>query len=291
MRDLFAIRADAGGREAAGITFRGLQRGTEKEGRPMRRIGAGVCVLACAAVAVPTASAGGTSVGDVHVSDRAASVRVVVAVTGGTVSAREGSVQAIDPEPGDGRAVIEIAGAAIPGPGTVASGSGVQVRLAASPDGARIVLDSARRTFKFVSYSASGRGDRLIIDLWKGTGARRDQMILSDGCLRITRWNPGRQRASLAGLELRPLFEHGLVISVRDAQGRRLGLQAVTATEGAFAPDFSGYLRPGRWSGTVTYGVAEPRRGLLEAWSASARDGALECLVQVPVLLRPPRAR
>ena len=253
----------------------------------MKRIGAGVCVLACAAVAVPTASAGGTSVGDVTVSDRAASVRVVVAVTGGTVSAREGSVQAIDPQPGDGRAVIEIAGAAIPAPGTVASGSGVQVRLAAGPGGARIVLDAARRAFKFVSYTASGSGDRLVIDLWKGTGARRAQQILDDGCLRITRWNPGSGLARLVGLELTPLFEHNVVISVRDAQGRRVGLRAVTATEGTFKPDFSGYLRPGRWSGTVSYTVPEQRRGLLEAWSSSARDGALDCLVQVPVVLRP----
>jgi hypothetical protein len=253
----------------------------------MVRIGAGLLVLAGMAVAVPAASAGGTSIGDVQVTDRAATVRIVVAVTGGSVSAREGSVQAIDPEPGDGRAVIEIAGAAISAPGTVASGSGVRVRLAASPDGARVVLDAARRDFKFVSYKASGRGDRLIIDLWKGTGATAGQRILDDGCLRITGWAGGRSRASLRGLELRPLFEHNVVISLRDAQGRRLALKPLTATEGTFKPDFSGYLRPGRWSGVLNYAVSAPRRALLEAWSASARDGALECLVQVPVIVRP----
>ncbi len=253
----------------------------------MVRIGAGLCVLACAAVAVPTASAGGTSVSDVTVTDRAATVRVVVSVTGGTVSAREGVVQAIDAEPGDGRAVIEIANAGIPAPGTVASGSGVQVRLAASPSGARIVLDGARRAFKFVSYKASGRGDRLVIDLWKGTGARRDMQVLNDGCLRLTGWNPGNGLARLVGLELTPIFEHNVVLSVRDAQGRRVGLRPVTATEGTFKADFSGYLKPGRWNGNVPYTVGEPRRGLLEAWSSSARDGALECLVQVPVVLRP----
>jgi hypothetical protein len=253
----------------------------------MVRIGAGLVVLAGMAVAVPVALAGGTAVGDIRVVDRAATVRVVVAVTGGTVSAREGSVQAIDPEPGDGRAVIEIAGASIAAPGTVASGSGVRVRLAASPEGARIVLDGARRAFKFVSYRASGRGDRLIIDLWKGTGARRDMRVLDDGCLRLTRWRPGNGLARLAGRELTPIFEHNVVLSVRDAQGRRVGLRAVTATEGTFKPDFSGYLTPGRWSGTVSYTVPEPRRGMLEAWSASARDGALDCLVQVPVMLRP----
>ncbi len=183
--------------------------------------------------------------------------------------------------------MIEIANAGIPAPGTVAGGSGVRVRLAASPSGARIVLDGARRAFKFVSYKTSGRGDRLVIDLWKGTGARRDMQVLNDGCLRLTRWNPGKGLARLGGLELTPIFEHNVVLSVRDAQGRRVGLRAVTATEGTFKPDFSGYLKPGRWNGTVAYTVGEQRRGMLEAWSASARDGALECLVQVPVVLRP----
>ena len=189
--------------------------------------------------------------------------------------------------PSDGQAVIEIARAGIPGPGTLVSGAGVRVTREKVSTGVRLRLLSDRRAFKFVSYRSSGSGTRLVIDLWKGTGARRDQQVLDDGCLRITRWNPGNGLARLVGLELRPLFEHNVVISVRDAQGRRVGLRAVIATEGTFKPDFSGYLKPGRWSGTVAYTVPEVRRGLLEAWSSSARDGALECLVQVPVVLRP----
>ena len=33
--------------------------------------------------------------------------------------------------------------------------------------------------------------------------------------------------------------------------------------------------------------VSGPTRAMLEAWSTSAKDGSLECLVQVPVILRP----
>jgi hypothetical protein len=37
----------------------------------------------------------------------------------------------------------------------------------------------------------------------------------------------------------------------------------------------------------MPYIVTARHRAMLRAWVTSARDGALECLVQVPVLVRP----
>jgi hypothetical protein len=127
-----------------------------------------------------------------------------------------------------------------------------------------------------------------VIDLWKAT-TRRSATIRDDGCLRITRWGGGGGRTSARGRELEPLFEHGLVLSVRleGAGGATVALTPVTAREGRFRADFSGYSVPGRWSGIVRHSVSGPTRAMLEAWSTSAKDGSLECLVQVPVMLRP----
>ena len=71
------------------------------------------------------------------------------------------------------------------------------------------------------------------------------------------------------------------------AGGATVALTPVTAREGRFRPDFSGYSVPGRWSGVVRHSVSGPTRAMLEAWSTSAKDGSLECLVHVPVILRP----
>jgi hypothetical protein len=91
------------------------------------------------------------------------------------------------------------------------------------------------------------------------------------------------------GLELRPLFEHTVVASLRaeGAGGSTLALNPLTASGFRFRPDFSGYLRPGRFAGPIPVTVTAPLRVMLEAWSTSAKDGSLECLVQTPVLLRP----
>jgi hypothetical protein len=105
----------------------------------------------------------------------------------------------------------------------------------------------------------------------------------------MTRWSGGRGVATARGRELEPLFERNLVLSLRgdNAGGSTIALRPVTATGGVFRPDFSGFLVPGRWRGSLPYTVAQLRRVMLEAWSASAKDGSLDCLVQVPVLLRP----
>ena len=166
------------------------------------------------------------------------------------------------------------------------AGAGVRARVAQRPGNLLVLLDAPAGTLKFVSYNVSVPRNVLVIDLWKVTtapGAR----ILSDGCLRMTSWSAAGARAKAKGRELQPLFEHGLVLTLRGAGGVPVAEKPLTATEGVFRPDFSGYAVPGRWGGSMPYSVASQRRAMLEAWSSSAKDGSLVCLVQTPVLLRP----
>jgi hypothetical protein len=58
-----------------------------------------------------------------------------------------------------------------------------------------------------------------------------------------------------------------------DASGRVLARRVMTAR--------------GAWSTRVRYRVGRRQAGTLEAVAESAKDGSLDCLVQVRVVLRP----
>lgn len=222
-----------------------------------------------------------------HVGQHAAFTRVVVDLpAGATLQGGETGVEAADPSPLDGHAVVR---AQTTGTLTGASEirrAGVHVRVRGNPSGFTVLVDARSGTLKFVSYRAPS-GRRLVIDLWRNTtsGSAR---ILSDGCLRFDAWSATATSAEARGRELTPLFEHGLVLTLRrEGPGATtIAEKPLTATEGTFRPDFSGYLVPGRWSGKLTFAAAAtPRRAMLEAWSASAKDGSLDCLVQTPVIV------
>jgi hypothetical protein len=151
-----------------------------------------------------------------------------------------------------------------------------------------IRADSLPGRFKFLEYNVSVPRNVLVIDLWKAR-ATRAATVLDDGCLRLTSWSGTGGRARARGLELQPLFEHGLVLSARapGTAGSTLAERPLIATEGVFRPDFSGYAVPGRWGGSTPAVPGLPRRAMLEAWATSAKDGSLECLVQVPIRLIP----
>lgn len=250
-------------------------------------------LAALAGMVVPAQGAGALTATGSDIATRPAFHQVVVTFAGGTLTGLERQTDAVDPSPGDGQAVVRVNGAGITArPGTIRRG-GVAVRLARRPGAVLAVVSGPRGGWKFVSYAVDGTRTRLVIRLWRTTLDARAR-ILDDGCLRLTRWT-ARGGVRAHGLELRPLFEHGLVLSLRreGAGGRAMTLRPITATEGAFLPDFSGYARPGRWSGRLSVAVAAPigsspaMRTMLEAWSTSAKDGSLDCLVQTPVILRP----
>jgi hypothetical protein len=254
----------------------------------MTRTALAIIAAGAALAGAPATSLGaGLTAVKTRVSETPTSVRVIVDFAGGApVRALEGQVESPDPSPANGTSSVVVTQ-----PGTRSTARQVQtlgVRVTVTAGGGRITVKmlSPVRRFLFLDYHTSGDGRHLVIDLIKST-TRASARILNDGCLKLTSWAGGHGRATAKGLELRPLFEHGLALTLRDGAGRLLGLQPVTAQEGVFLPDFSGYASPGHWSGGVAYTIPQPRRAMLQAWSASARDGSLDCLVQTPVNLRP----
>ena len=224
-----------------------------------------------------------------RIAEGPAFVQVVVPLQGPAVAAIEGQVEALDPSPANGRAVVRVTRPGVVASTTAVTRRGVRVRAGLNPGGFVVVLTAPRGRFSFLSYATTVGPPRLVIRLWTATTDAAAR-ILDDGCLRLTRWSGGRAGvASARGLELVPLFEHALVLSLR-AEGRggsTIAQRPITAIEGVFRPDFSGYLTPGTWRGRLPYAVPAPRRAMLQAWSTSARDGALDCLVQTPVIRRP----
>lgn len=251
---------------------------------------AGLAAAALGAVALwwPAEGAGALRADRVGIHPEPAAVRVAVHFSGGTLAATEGRVDAPDPAPGDGRALVRIAAPGIRSAARALSRAGVAVRVVRSGAGPLVVvLRPVTGAAKFVSYETARGGRRLDIRLWRATTSAR-AAIRDDRCLRLLAVRGGDEPA-VRGLELVPVFEHNVAVSLREAGagGRVLAVRAFTTSGFRFRPDFSGYLRAGRFAGPVPVRVDRPRRVMLEAWVASARDGSLECLVQRPVIIRP----
>lgn len=193
-------------------------------------------------------------------------VRAVVDFTGGRIEIND--VNAEDPNPFDGTARLEMRS---PGIGTSAaplSALGIRVTVARGGPGLVIRITAAPRRFKYVSYFALRAPTRLAVDLWYAAPSVSARYGRS-GCLTLASYSVGPSSVRAAGTE-RDLFEHSFVLRLRGARGGLVKQKPVTAV--------------GPWSGQMTYS-APRQRGTLEAVALSAKDGALDCLVQVPVTL------
>ena len=258
-----------------------------------RRLTALAALAVAAGLIAPATGLGALTANRVSLSGRPAYQQVVVSFGGGTLTGLARQVDALDPAVGDGRAVVRVNGRGITAARVSTTRAGTRARLARRPGNILVLLDAPAGRFKFVSYAVDGSRRHLVIRLWRATLSPAAR-ILDDGCLRLTKWS-GRVGATVKGLERKPLFEHGLVLSLRTANagGKTIFEKPVTATEGIFLPDFSGYATPGHWSGKLTFAPVGPAAtapvvpAMLEAWLTSAKDGALECLVQTPVIARP----
>jgi hypothetical protein len=249
-----------------------------------------LAVAACAAASalVPALAQAALRADRVTIASTPAYVRVVVHFSGSPpLTGLERQIDAPDPEPLDGHSSVRINAAGITTRAAPVTGAGVTARVVGLPGRVVVKMRSDPRKLKFVQYKVSVLRNGVVIDLWRVTsvaGAR----VLSDGCLKMTSWSAKGGRAKASGLELQPLFEHGLVLTLRGSDGTAISEKPVTATEGVFLPDFSGYASPGHWSGSMPVpAAAHGARAMLEAWSSSAKDGSLECLVQTPVRVAP----
>jgi hypothetical protein len=237
----------------------------------MRRlvIALGLVLLAGAGLA-PQASAALTA-REIRVGDHPAFVRVVIDFTGGRVE--PGEVNATDPNPfPDGFVRLPLTRPGVRTTADPVRDEGVFARIAQT-SGRRITirLTGADRRFKYVEYFAQHTPERLVLDLYKARPPNDDAEIVRGrgGCLRLTDHAVTRNRVTAEGRE-RNLFEHSLVVRLRRSGGRIHRQQPETAFMGMWSTDF-------------TYPPASRQTGTLEAVALSAKDGTLDCLVQVRV--------
>jgi hypothetical protein len=226
-------------------------------------------VLAALAFAAVAGRADALSGDRLRVGDHPAFVRVVLDVSGGALTFN--TVMSVDPDPRDGVARIEIDRPGIASSAAPADGFGVGAVASAAGGKLTVRLTAARSRFKYLSYFLLAGPQRLVIDLWKGASPPAARYT-PNRCLSIGSHSLGGGVARAAGTE-RFLFEHSLVVVLRGPRGGLVTERPEVAVNG-------------RWSSRLAY-TGPRRRGTLEAASFSAKDGALDCLVQVPVTLLP----
>jgi Immunoglobulin-like domain of bacterial spore germination len=239
----------------------------------MRRLSTalGLVLLAGAGLA-PEASAALTA-REIRIADHPAFVRVVVDFTGGRVE--PGEVNATDPNPfPDGFVRLPLTRPGVRTTAEPVRDEGVFARIAQT-SGRRITirLTGTDRRFKYVEYFALHTPERLVLDLYKSRPPTDAAEIVRGrgGCLRLDNHNVTPDRVTADGRE-RNLFEHSLVVRLRRTGGRIHRQQP----EIAFM---------GRWTTDFTYPPAPRQTGTLEAVALSAKDGTLDCIVQVRVRL------
>jgi hypothetical protein len=221
------------------------------------------------AVLVPSASAALTA-REIRVGDHPRFVRVVVDFTGGTV--QTGEVVATDPNPfPDGFVRLPLTRAGVRTTAAPVRAHGVFARVAQGSGKITIRLTGDDRRFKYVGYFAQHTPEKLVLDLYKARPPTDAAEILRGrgGCLRLTDHLVTRQHVDAEGTE-RNLFEHSLVVRLRRSGGRIHRQMAETA-----------FMR--RWTTSFDYPAAPRQDGTLEAVALSAKDGTLDCLVQVRV--------
>ena len=210
-----------------------------------------------------------------RIADHPAFVRVVVDFTDGTLGFNDSEAADPDPFP-DGRASVDVRHRRIQAQAPARSAHGVRVRVTQGENRIRVRLRSRPGRFKYLDRSQLGSPERVVLDLYEsrppvaGATIRR----APDGCLELTSRSVTRGRITASGTA-RFLFENSFALVVRNADGVPVGVRPVTVGES------------GRWRRSVSYDVNRAQRGTLEAVAESARDGALDCLVQTRVRLRP----
>lgn len=236
----------------------------------MRTLAGLVGALLAAAIFAPQASAAPLTAKEIRIGDHPGYVRVVVEFSGGTIELNE--ILATDPDPfEDGFVRLPMMRPGVQTTAAPVRDHGVFARIGQAGGRITIRLSAAERRFKYMGYSAQRSPERLVIDLYKSRPPSDDAEITRGrgGCLTLTSHSVTKRRVTAAGRE-RNLFEHSFVVRLRRHGGRIHRQRPDTAANR-------------RWSTTFTYGQAARQTGTLEAVALSAKDGSLDCLVQVRV--------
>ena len=200
-------------------------------------------------------------------------VRVVVDFTGGALAAND-----VNMAPGNidtqGRARLDITKAGATTTAAAVSGNGANVSVVKVGSGLRVRITSSTRRFKFLSYSVLHSPERLVIDLYRR--ASRAQLAVG-GCLKIlpTTTSTSR-RVTVRGTVTTRIFENTFRVRLRRAGGQVVAAKTVTTA-----------TPTGPFTTVLRHSVGTRQNGLVEAIVFSAKDGAVQCLYQRPVTLRP----
>jgi len=235
----------------------------------MRQFAAVLGAAVASLVFAPQAGAALTAT-QIRIGDHPGFVRVVVEFTGGTV--QTGEVVATDPNPfPDGFVRLPMMHPDVTTTAIPVRAEGVFARIGQGADRITIRVTGRDHRFKYVGYAAQHTPERLVIDLYKSRPPTAAAEITRGrgGCLTLGSHSVTRTRVMAAGRE-RQLFEHSLVVRLRRSGGRVHRQKAEIAVRRRWSTDF-GYRRVARQTGT------------LEAVALSAKDGTLDCLVQVRV--------
>jgi hypothetical protein len=236
----------------------------------MRTLAGLVGALLAAAVLAPQASAAPLTAKQIRIGDHPGFVRVVVDFTGGRLELNE--ILATDPDPfPDGFVRLPMMRPGVRTTAAPVRDHGVFARIGQAGGRITIRLTGTDRRFKYMGYLAQHSPERLVIDLYKSRPPSDEAEITRGrgGCLTLGSHSVTKSRVTASGRE-RNLFEHSFVLRLR-RQGGRIHRQK---------PDTAPNRR---WSTTFAYAKAKRQTGTLEAVALSAKDGALDCLVQVRV--------
>lgn len=231
-----------------------------------------------AAAALPAPGAAALTATDIRIGMHPAFVRVVVEFSGGIL--RDNETLALDPNPFGGRSTIEMTKPGIDTDAAPESAHGVEALITQHLNRIVLRLHSDRRHFKYLAYEERRSPTRLVVDLWKAKPPSEDAEFPTApnraplrGCLKIETFSVDPGSATAEGKERR-LFEHSFVLALRNRRGERVRMVPVTASGG-------------NWNETFSYSVGVRQPGTLEAVSFSAKDGAVDCIAQVRVTLKP----
>jgi len=234
----------------------------------------GLLVTPLAVGAAPAAATVNLTAIGTRIADHPAYVRVVVDFTDGVI--RAPAVMATDPAPyRDGRVRIAVPGTNAQAQAPTVHREGVTARVLPGRDRVVIALTAAARRFKYAGYQIMREPERVVIDLYKSRPAAAGAVARygPPGCLGFTSITARRRSVTVRGTE-HGIFEHSFGVVVRSRRGSVRGRRPATAVDG-------------RWRVRIPYRVARAQTGTVEAVEQSAKDGALACLIQAPVALRP----
>jgi len=237
-----------------------------------------VLAAVAAAAVLPVQAGAALTATDIRIGPHPAFVRVVVDFTGGRLESN--NTLALDPNPFGGRSAIEVSKPGIDTDAAPESAFGVEARITQHAGRIVLRLHSARRHFKYLEYEELSSPTRLVVLLWKAKPPSADaefptapQRAPLRGCLKVETFSVDPGSATAEGKERR-LFEHSFVLALRNRRGERVRMVPVTSSGG-------------NWNETFPYSVGARQPGTLEAVSFSAKDGAVDCIAQVRVTLKP----